>query len=84
MYNVYGTLCGSYGQTCVIAGVETVAHIAASIEQDRQDYLIELQDDMEAWGSPMGLSIDLETGIVDVAPLNLGVNDPALHPYVPF
>lgn len=31
MYDVYGTICGSYEEACIVAGVDTPAQIAAEI-----------------------------------------------------
>lgn len=31
MYNVYGTMCNSYEEACIVAGIETPAQIEAEI-----------------------------------------------------
>lgn len=76
MYDVYGVICGSYEEACEVAGVDTPAQIAAEIAADAQAYFIEHQDAMEACGGPIALHVDPETGIVDIAPMNWGVNSP--------
>lgn len=48
MYNVYGTLCGSYEEACMVAGIETPEQLA---QEDR--YLAALYE-VENLKSPVG------------------------------
>lgn len=53
MYNVYGVICGTYEEACIVAGVETQAQAAWEAAQDRMDWNIDCQDAMEARGGPL-------------------------------
>lgn len=53
MYDVYGVLCGTYEEACIVAGVDTPAQIAAEIAWEAQLDAIEYQDAIEARGGPL-------------------------------
>ena len=48
MYNVYGTICGSYEEACMVAGIETPEQLA---QEER--YLAALYE-VENLKSPVG------------------------------
>lgn len=52
MYNVYGVLCDTYEEACIVAGIETPAQLAAEARWEAEEAAIEHQDRMEALGGP--------------------------------
>jgi hypothetical protein len=41
MYDVYGTLCGTYEEACIVAGVDTPAQIEQELFWDTVNFEIE-------------------------------------------
>ena len=54
MYNVYGVLCDTYEEACIVAGIDTPAQLRAEDAYWVAEDAIATQDDMEAWGGPIG------------------------------